>query len=329
MKQLLIICGPTGIGKTKLALHLASKFNGELVSADSRQIYRGMDIGTGKDLPVNSKLQIPNYKLGKQSIGFYEIEGVKIWGYDLVDPTEEFSVFRYVTVAEKIIENISSRGKLPILVGGSGLYIKGVVDGIETIAIPRNMSVRKSLAGKNTDELFEILASLDSAKAASLNVSDKKNPRRLIRAIEIAYYKSENPKTSMNRFMKVPKYETLFIGLTAPRDNLDKRIEKRVLKRLNLGIEDEIQKLLKLGINWEDQSMQSLGYRQWRDYLIHKKTKNEIVEKWTKDEQNYAKRQFTWFNKDKRIIWFDVSKKNFRAGVEKLVKEWHNRKIKS
>ena len=142
MHQLLLICGPTATGKTHLALDLAKKFNGELISADSRQVYKGLDIGTGKDLPVNSKFQMENDKLG-----FYSINGVKVWGYDLVEPKREFSVAQYIKIANDIIKNIWERGKLPILIGGTGFYIQGIVDGIPRAQIPINNKLRNLLKG--------------------------------------------------------------------------------------------------------------------------------------------------------------------------------------
>src|SRR3989344_2658803 len=188
MIKLLVICGPTATGKTSLALHLSEVFNGEIISADSRQVYRGMDIGTGKDLPVISNYQFPITNLKKQNIGCYKIKGINVWGYDLVKPNEDFSVGQYIAIAENIIENIHDRKKLPIIVGGTGLYIKGIVDGIPTADIPKNMELRKSLENKDTSELYDNLVSLDPAKALSLNKSDSKNPRRLIRAIEVVKY---------------------------------------------------------------------------------------------------------------------------------------------
>src|SRR3989344_1522932 len=152
--NMLVICGPTATGKTKLGIFLAQKFNGEIISADSRQVYKFMDIGTGKEWD----------------------EGVKIWGYDLVDPKKNFSVFEYLKFVRKALDDIWKRGKLPILVGGTGLYIKAVVEGIDTLNIPKNEDLRKSLEEKNVSELYEKLATLDSSKAASLNISDKNNP---------------------------------------------------------------------------------------------------------------------------------------------------------
>lgn len=192
MEKLLVICGPTATGKTSVAIHLAKKFNGELVSADSRQVYRKMDIGTGKDLPQNSSFQFPVSSLKKQDVGFYVIDGIRLWGYDLIDPQNDFNISKYLNIAKDIIEEIWKRDKLPILVGGTGFYIKGIIDGIGTSQIPKDESLRKSLEKKDVEELFEILAQTDSVRSSKLNKSDRNNPRRIIRAIEIALSGKKN-----------------------------------------------------------------------------------------------------------------------------------------
>lgn len=303
INKLLVICGQTGTGKTSLAIHLAKKFNGELISADSRQVYQGLNIGTGKDIEEINRSK------------------VKIWGYDLVNPKKNFSVGNYIRFAQKAINDIQKRDKLPILVGGTGLFIKGVIDGIPTAFVPRNPKLRKNLKEKDTGELFEILAQLDPIKAGSMNRSDKLNPRRLIRGIEVATWGLER-KTP--KLFRKPKYELLEIGLRASLDNLSKKIEKRVEKRIKDGIETEIKKLLSSGISWDSQSMTSLGYRQWRDYFEGRITRNEVINNWKKEELRYAKRQLAWFKKDVRINWFDSSKKNFINNVEELVKKWYH-----
>ena len=316
VEKLLIICGPTSTGKTKLALHLARRLGGEILSADSRQVYKGMDIATGKDLPYGVKLKTPWFK----KFGFYEIEGVRVWGYDLVEPTREFSVAQYLKFADKIITYIKVRKKLPIVVGGTGLYIKAIVDGIPTAEIPRNESLRKNLGKKNPDELFEILAQLDSLRAGGMNASDRKNPRRLIRAIEVAA-STKKPTVDSRRSTE----DSLFIGLTAHQKVLTARIEQRVKDRVKGGIEKEIEMLLKRQVSWNSQAMTSLGYRQWRGYFSGKKKKEEVLKDWAREEIKYAKRQITWFKKDKRINWFDITKKNFDKEVEKMAKKWYIR----
>lgn len=302
MKKLLVICGPTATGKTSLALHLAKELDGELVSADSRQVYKGMDIGTGKDLP----------------------KGVKIWGYDLISPKKEFSVAQYVKEAKAIIDSIWKRGKLPILVGGTGLYIKSVVDGIPTISVPKNKSLRRSLEKRSAKELFETLAQMDAIKAASMNYSDKRNPRRLIRAIEIAQWQLKKGRRKIFK-KSIPKEEipTLMIGLRTEKKFLYKKIKQRVEARVRAGIEEEIRALLKSGVSWKHQSMDSLGYKQWKDFFEGKKKKEQIIKKWEKEECKYARRQMTWFKRDRRINWFDINKRKWKESVEKSAKKWY------
>lgn len=302
-RKLLVICGQTGTGKTSLAINLAKKFGGELISADSRQVYKGLNIGTGKDLNEIKKSR------------------VQVWGYDLVNPQKSFSVGNYIKFAQRTILNIHRRGRLPIIVGGTGLFVKGVIDGIPTAFIPQNPELRKNLEEKGVTELFEILAQLDPIKAGSLNVSDKSNPRRLIRAVEVATRKLEGKGIT---FFKQPKYEVLEIGLFAPVSLLSQKIEKRVDKRVWDGVEGEIKKLISEGISWDNQSMTSLGYRQWREYFEGKKTRSKVISDWKKEELRYAKRQLTWFKKDKRINWFNTSNKGYLENVEKLVKKWYS-----
>lgn len=299
----MVICGQTGTGKTSLAIYLAKKFNGELISADSRQVYKGLDIGTGKDLKEIEK------------------SGVKVWGYDLADPKKNFSVGNYIKFAEKIISDIQKRGRLPILVGGTGLFIKGVVDGIPTALVPPNPKLRKNLQENSADELFEILAQLDPIRAGSLNFSDKLNPRRLIRGIEIASWSLERKKPKV---FTTPKYDLLEIGLEASNEIISEKIEKRVAKRIKQGIEKEIKKLISSGISWDSQSMTSLGYRQWRGYFEGKETKIKVIENWKNEELHYAKRQLTWFKKDGRIFWFNLGSENLYKKVEEKVKKWYS-----
>jgi tRNA dimethylallyltransferase len=345
MKKLLVICGPTATGKTRLALCLAKKFNGELISADSRQVYKKLDIGTGKDIPKSFEIRnLPACRQGRDlefkdfKVSYYTNGKIRLWGYGLVEPTEEFSVGQFMKIANVIIDDIEKRGKLPILVGGTGLYIQGVVDGISTASIPKNIKLRKSLKKKSAEELFDQLSKIAPVKAASLNSSDKKNPRRLIRAIEIAQFKAENealPKYQPN----INKRDVLLIGLTAPKKILDEKIARRIEKRIKQGIENEIKNLLKQGIDFDNQSMNALGYKQWaqyKSYLLPNTTcsrrksdytgqaiRKKVIKNWKQAEKQYAKRQITWFRKNKKINWFDISKKDWQESVEELTEKWY------
>jgi tRNA dimethylallyltransferase len=156
-----------------------------------------------------------------------------------------------------------------------------------------------------------------------MNLSDKKNPRRLVRAIEIAeFFKSDITKT-LRPFVR-KKMDLLFIGLTAPKEILDKKIEARVVERINKGLLGEIKELLEEGITWEIQSMNTLGYKEWKDYFEGDKSEENVIRDWILDERQYAKRQMTWFKKDKRINWFNITQKGWKDGVEKLVQKWNN-----
>jgi tRNA dimethylallyltransferase len=323
MNKLLVICGPTSTGKTTLAIVLAKKLNGELISADSRQVYKGMDIGTGKDLPKGAKIKLPWF----QKYGYYELDGVKIWGYDLADPRHEYSVAQYIKFAERIISDICKRGKNPILVGGTGLYIKGVVDGIPTASIPKNVLLRKNLEKLTPGELFEKLAQMDSLKAGQMNSSDKKNPRRLIRAIEVAMWKINNIKKEKEMEGKKKILMVNLIGLMAPEKFISERIKKRVVQRVKAGIKKEVQDLLKKHVTWGMPSMSSMGYRQWKDYFDNKRSEIEVIKEWEGEENKYVKRQMVWFKKDKRIHWFDITASGFPNNVEKSVEKWYSTRV--
>ena len=318
MEKLLVICGPTATGKTDLAIKLAKKFNGEIVSADSRQVYKGLDIGTGKDLPKGAKMKY----LWMKKFGYYENRGIKIWGYDLADPRHSFSVSQYLRFADRIIADILKRGKLPVVVGGTGFYIKGIIDGIPTAEVPKNNSLRKKFEGKKADELFEHLAKIDSLKAAELNASDKKNPRRLIRAIEVATWKVTHGE--IETLQAKPVYAVMQIGLTASEEMISEKIDKRVTTRFKEKLKDEIAGLLKNHVDWNMQSMSSMGYGEWRDYFEGKKSEVGVIKTWKAEEKKYVKRQVIWFKKDKRIKWFDVAAANYSENVEEMVKKWHN-----
>ncbi len=325
-KKVLIVCGPTATGKTDLAIYLAKKFEGEIVSADSRQVYKGMDIGTGKDLPKNSKFKLSNLKEGKETVGYYKVGGLRIWGYDLVDPTrflkKNFSVAQYQKIGERIIADILKRNKLPIIVGGSGLYINALIYGIETSQISPDLKLRKKLFDKSADYIFSLLRELDSKKALAMNNSDRKNKRRLIRAIEIA-----RSKHKIESLKRKPNCQILTIGIKLEREKLKDRIQRRVQKRVKDGILNEIEKLLKSGVSWEDQSMQALGYRQWRGYFEGIESREDAIRRWINEECKYAKRQITWFKKQEFIRWFDGDSSLLRSQVEKEVKRWYKYKV--
>jgi tRNA dimethylallyltransferase len=276
-------------------------------------------------LPTGAKLKFEDVVSKKKGEGFYSIDGIKVWGYDLVSPKKEFSVASYMQFAHKKIKQILKRKKLPIIVGGTGLYIKGVVDGFPTAFIPKSKRLRKALDEKEKEELFEILAQLDPLKAASLNRSDKGNPRRLIRAIEVAQWEIKRGK--YKRIVPLAKtLEMLFVGLFLPQKELAKKIGLRVLERLEFGFEKEIDKLREIGVRSTARSMQSLGYRQWLSDPGGTIPGDKLVMLWTREEIKYAKRQMIWFKKDSRIHWYDSLSTDYPMNVEKLAAIWYSSK---
>ncbi len=309
MNKLLIICGPTATGKTKLAIELAKKFNGELISADSRQIYRGMDIGTGKD---NSELHIKSKKF---SVGYYTVSGIPLWMYDLVNPNQDFSVADYYDLVWIVIKHAWQRSKLPIIVGGTGFYINALLNGIQTMGIKPNLKLRQELEKKSISQLQELLIKYDPARLSRMNNSDRNNRRRLVRAIEI----QNSDFRIQNQNEKIKNERILMIGLTCQKNILKERIDFRIKGRVKLGIINEIKDLLNNGYSWNLPALSSLGYRQWLNFFQGKESREKAIEKWKTAEYKYAKRQMTWFRKDSRLNWFDIIKKDYQNQVFALV----------
>lgn len=324
MKRLLVICGPTATGKTSLALHLGKVFDGEIVSADSRQVYKGLDIGTGKDIPKNFhaeggySLSIYNFK--NKKVPAYEKNNLKIWGYDLVRPDQEFSVKLYRDFAFKIIKDIYKRGKLPIIVGGTGFYIKAVVEPLSLIEVPRNGDLRKKVGNLSAEKIYSLIMGLNPMRALEINDSDRKNRARLIRILEILEFGREPFVETSLKFEDVLK-----IGLTnTDRKKLYERIDERVEKRAKIGFEQEVL-LLKRKDFINKLVMSTPGYRQWIEYLEGKISKSKAIERWKFDEHSYARRQLTWFKKDESIHWFEVDVPGYRESIENLVKKWYKK----
>lgn len=301
MKKLLVVCGPTATGKTSLGIRLAKEFKGEIISADSRQVYKGMDVITGKES-------------GKE---------VKTWLLDVVEPNEDFSVAHYVKLARQAIEDVWQRRKLPILVGGTGLYIKALIEGMATLNVPPVWPLRKKLAGWPVAKLAGKLKKLDLQKWQRMNESDRQNPRRLIRAIEIGWQGSQSqPKKPISQ-------DCLLIGLKAPFKFLYRRIDKRVAERVKAGAEAEVRRLLKKYSFTNSVLGATIGYRQWRAFFEGKANREEVIQSWQFAEHGYARRQITWFKKALRqtqgkTCWFDISQPQWQDKVVKLVKSWYD-----
>lgn len=307
MKKLLVIVGPTGTGKTDLAIKLAKKFEGEIVSADSRQLYIGMDIGTGK-LPVDIKLV--------RKEGFWVVGEIPIYLYDLITPDKTFSVAEYQQRAYKKIKQIQNEGKLPILVGGTGLYMRAVVQGLKVPQVKPDKKIRDKLDKKSLSSLLHNLEQVDSKTYLGI---DKHNKRRVIRALEV-YYKTGKPISSFAKKYK-PDFEILSIGLTADREYLYKRVDDRIDSWFDQGFVGEVKSLLKK-YKQTLPSMTSLGYRQVAAYLDKRISKEEATKRIKFDHHGYIRRQLTWFKKEPLVIWFDISDPRYNKKIFEKVEKW-------
>ncbi len=309
MNKVLIISGPTATGKTDLAIKLAKQFNGELISADSRQIYKGMDIGTGKDHSKNIHINL----------------------IDLINPDQSFSVAQYRKLAIEKIEEIQNKGKLPIIVGGTGLYIDSIINSnCETYSIKPNHILRTVLKHFSVPNLQKIYKFLNKSEYIKLNNSEVHNPHRLIRKIEITL----SPKKILS---VVPnnKFDYLHISLTAPNDHLYQKIDKRVESRLKLGLLEEINKLLKK-YTWSDIGLNTLAYKEFKKYFAksfnvksvkepYDATLKDCIQQWKFDEHAYARRQKTWFKNKTNINSFDITQNLWEQNVFETASEWYNK----
>ena len=293
-QKLIVILGPTASGKTDLSLKLAKKFNGEIISADSRQVYKEMDIGTGK---ITKK----------------EMKGIPHYLLDIASPKRKFSVAQYQKLALKTIDKILEKEKIPFLVGGSPLYIYSLIEGWIFPKLKPDWKLRKKLDKKSSQELFDILKKKDPRRAKKI---EQKNKRRLIRAIEIAEKLGKVPLLKKNI-----QFEYLLIGIKKSKEELENLIRKRLLKRFRQGMVKEIEELKKDGLSWKRLENLGLEYRWIARYLQNKINYQEMVENLQKDTEHFAKRQMTWFKKDKRIKWIPFAQNHYKWS-EKLIRKF-------
>ena len=294
--QILVILGPTASGKSELAVKLAQKFNGEIISADSRQIYKGMDIGTAKPTKAESKL-IPHHLI------------------DIKNPNQNYTVSQYKKDAIAAIKKILRKNKLPILVGGTGLYIKAVVDNLKIPKVKPNPQLRqkleKELKEKGLNFLYEKLIKLDPEAAY---IVDRYNPRRVIRALEITF-QTKKPFSAQRKQGK-KMFNALKIGINPPPKKLKEKIEKRVDQMVNDGLIQEVKNLIKK-YPAELPVFDTIGYCEIINYIQGKISLEEAINQIKKNTWHYVKRQMTWFRKDKEIVWVANQKE-----AENLVREF-------
>jgi len=309
--KLLVIIGPTASGKSDLAVELAKKFNGEIISADSRQVYRGMDIGTGKvSRDANRKSQMAN--------GYY-YKGVPHHLLDVASPKRRFTVAQYKKLAQKAIKKILVKGKIPIICGGTGFYIQAVTENLEIPAVKPDLKLRAGLEKKSARELFGQLKKLDSNRAKNI---DRYNRRRLIRALEIIYKTGKPVPTlvipakagiqkSEPGFRVTPgmtntnSFDTLFLGIKKSPQELKTLIAQRLQKRLKQGMIAEVIKLHRQGVSWQRLDDFGLEYRWIAKYLQKRISREVMISRLQKEIEHFAKRQTTWFKRNKKIRWIE------------------------
>ena len=293
----LIITGPTGIGKTELSLELAKKYKGEIISCDSMQIYKKLNIGTAKiDLTETS---IPHYMI------------------DIVEPSDNFTVADFKNSAKKIIKDINNRDRLPFLVGGTGLYINSLVYNLDFTETKPDYEYRDELIEilekEGSEFLYEILKEKDQRLAEKIH---KNNGQRIIRALEIL--KSGNKKG--DNFREENKdYNLIYLGLNMDRAKLYEKINQRVDKMVDLGLVDEVKNLLDEGLDKNSQSLKAIGYKEVISYLDGEIDFDEMVDLIKKNSRHYAKRQLTWFRRDDRIKWFDRESDRILSDIESYI----------
>ena len=298
--SLLIITGPTASGKTRRAVDCARALNGEIISADSRQIYRGMDLGTGKDLDEYGNIP-------------YHLIDIAPAGY-------RYNLYEYLRDYDRALQQIRSRQRLPILCGGTGLYVESVVKGIRLPEVPENPELRQSLTGRSLEDLTEMLASMKSLH----NVTDVDTAQRAIRAIEIATYYAAHPEKAADTTPH-PLTDATIVGVAIDRENRRQRISSRLRQRIEDGMIDEVRSLLESGIDPESLIYYGLEYKFLTLHLIGKLSRNEMISQLETAIHQFAKRQMTWFRGMERrgfpIHWlpWDMPQDEFVESVKSLI----------
>ncbi len=301
MRCLVAIVGPTAIGKSKLALQLASDFGAEIVSADSRQVYRYMDIGTNKPT-LDDQKSIPHHLI------------------DVVNPDDDFNLANYLNMARRVIQDIQQRGKLPLLVGGSGLYVWSIIEGWKIPNVPPNRDLRRKLEIKAREQgsqaLYQQLREIDPVTTEKI---DPRNIRRIIRALEIYQLSGQLP--SLVRQKQAPRFPIFVIGLTAERSELYHKIDQRVNKMINRGLVEEVKELMHKGYSLSLPSMSGIGYKQIGDFLSGSVSLPKAVERIKYETHRLARHQYAWFRpSDARINWLDAD--NTRKKTNDLVESF-------
>lgn len=301
MKRILIITGPTGVGKTSISIEVAKKIDGEIISADSMQIYRDMNIGTAK-------------------IKHSEMEGIPHHMIDIVDFDEEFSVWDYKTMSNKIISEIIDRKKVPMLVGGTGLYLNAFIFDRDHNVVPRNEKFREKMNTLDNETLYNLLIEKDADSEKLFHPNEKK---KIIRALEIMEFGGEKPSILRKKLYSPSKeYIPIIFFIEREREELYSIINERVDRMMKEGLEEEVRRLYKKGANSNMQSMKGIGYSELIQYIKGNISMDEAIEQIKQHSRNYAKRQFTWFKKLEGIIKLSVDEMNIKEISNIIIDRW-------
>jgi tRNA dimethylallyltransferase len=318
------IVGPTSTGKSTTAFSLAAslleqkKFKGiDILSADSKQAYTGEDIVTGKDVPPD----FTRYQKDKGS-SYYanENQTIRLFGIDCVFPNEEWSVGHFLRYAQQIMDNATKENRLCIVVGGTGLYLESLEHEPASAFIPRDEALRFELEGKLVSELQQLLEKENPERWDSMNTSDRQNPRRLIRAIEVAVHGDSLQRVST---ILDHKSESHWIGLECEDDVLKARITTRVQSRITAGAIEETRHLMTTYPDWTKEAKAAIGYEEIYEHIQGKLTLDQLIELWSLHEWQYVKRQRTWFAKRSSIHWVQSCHKDAQAQIASLVQTWY------
>ena len=301
-EKIIAIVGPTATGKTGLGISLAKKFNGEVISVDSRQVYRGMDIGTAKVVGEWTESEIEKGGKIDQLFGArrtFTVEDVVHWGIDLVNPDEDYSVAQFKKYAEQKISEIVGRGRLPILVGGTGMWLKALIENLDLTSTPSDPKLRQELESQRLGDLYHEYKGLDPEGAQTI---DRSNKRRVVRALEVT--KLTGQPFSKMKSSQEPLYDVLQIGLRVSREELYERINTRVDEMIGNGLVDEVRALRdKYGCDID--AMTGIGYRQVCEFLSGDEKLADAIDHIKRDTRHYAKRQMTWFKRVEGVKWID------------------------
>ena len=309
MNKIVAVAGPTAVGKTKFAIEIAKKFNGEIVSCDSMQLYKYMDIGSAK--PTEE-----------------EIAQVKHHLIDFIDPRDDFSVAQYQSLAKKAIKDILNQEKLPVISGGTGLYLNSIIYEMDFSQSYRDIDYRKELehiaAQQGSQALHNMLERAD--KEASLSIHPN-NTKKIIRALERIHQGEGKIKAFKDIKQETRDYDTVIIGLTRNRQELYERINQRVDVLMQTGLLDEVKALLDKGLTPEHISMKAIGYKEIMDYFLGKYDLETAVDKVKKNTRHYAKKQLTWFRRYDKIKWYNISDFNDDEDALESIVKWLEKKI--